>query len=222
MKASRIMLLSIAFLAIAGSRSTTFAQEIKIPASSKLEALGSISLSSNNPNSCVTSLISSSSSDVCVSATTTPGPKPIPTDSPTPTPTITQNITYQAPLPDGQNLDSDKIFNMINAYRTSLGLPAFETNPDVCSLALVRSTEIPGEIQKGTLHMGLYNRPLPYWIWENAKYGSNEEGTVAWWLASPLHHSSIVGDYKYSCVKCTGTYCSELFTSFVPKQPTSN
>lgn len=114
-------------------------------------------------------------------------------------------------------LDSDKIFELINQYRTSLGLTPFEREESVCQLAQVRSTELAGELANGTIHSGLYNRNLPYWIWENAKVGSNEEETVNWWLASPLHHQSIVGDYKYSCVKCTGNNCSELFTSFVLK-----
>ncbi len=118
---------------------------------------------------------------------------------------------------DSAVLDSDKIFNLVNEYRASQGLAAFQKEDSVCSLAQTRSNEIPGEIQSGVLHSGLYNRNLPYWIWENAKIGTNEEGTVAWWLASPIHHQSIVGDYKYSCVRCTGSSCSQLFTSFVPK-----
>jgi uncharacterized protein YkwD len=115
-------------------------------------------------------------------------------------------------------LDTGKIFGLVNQYRASLGLPPFEQVEKVCELAQTRSSEIIAEIGNGTLHSGLYNRPLPYWIFENAKYGSNEEGTVAWWLASPIHHHSIVSDYKYSCVRCTGSYCTQLFTSFSPKQ----
>lgn len=114
-------------------------------------------------------------------------------------------------------LDSEKIFSLVNQYRASQGLSSFEKDDKVCELAKTRSQELVGEIANGSIHSGLYNRDLPYWIWENAKVGSNEEGTVAWWLSSPVHHQSIVGDYKYSCVQCTGSYCSELFTSFAPK-----
>ena len=133
-----------------------------------------------------------------------------------------ETISTPTPLPDNQlsqiaNLDSDKIFDLINQFRVSFGLTPFEREEGVCQLAQIRSTELSGELASRTLHSGLYNRNLPYWIWENAKVGSNEEETVAWWLASPVHHQSIVGDYKYSCVKCTGNTCSELFTSFVPK-----
>lgn len=124
--------------------------------------------------------------------------------------------------PDDTPLDSNLIFNMINEYRVSLGLSVFEKENSVCSLATVRANEIIDEIagRAGYLHSGLYNRGLDYWIWENAKYGSNEAGTVAWWKASPVHHQSIVGDFKYSCVACNGTYCVQLFTSFSPKNAT--
>jgi uncharacterized protein YkwD len=130
-------------------------------------------------------------------------------------PTMTPLIDKYAS--EGAVLDSDRIFDLINQYRQSRGLPVFEKDDKVCELAQIRSGELVVEVANGTIHSGLYGRNLPYWIWENAKVGSNEEGTVAWWLASALHHQSIVGDYKFSCVKCTGNACSELFTSFSPK-----
>lgn len=129
----------------------------------------------------------------------------------TPTPTQSE------PVPQESSLDSDRIFDLINQHRASQGLTPFELEASVCELAQERSTELAGELVNGTIHSGLYNRNLPYWIWENAKVGSSEDETVAWWLSSPLHHQSIVGDYKYSCAKCQGTNCTQLFTSFVAK-----
>lgn len=117
------------------------------------------------------------------------------------------------------NLDSNRIFDLVNQFRSSQGLPAFEPESSVCELAQTRSGELAGELAQGAIHSGLYNRNLPYWIWENAKVGSNEEETVNWWLGSFIHRQSILGDYKYSCVKCQGTNCSQLFTSFVSKSP---
>jgi uncharacterized protein YkwD len=134
----------------------------------------------------------------------------------TPSPTMTALQNEYAPR--DAILNQDKIFDLVNQYRASRGLAPFEREDSVCELAQTRSSEIIAEVQNGTLHSGLYNRPLPYWIFENAKYGSNEEGTVAWWLASSVHHRSIISDYKYSCVRCTGSYCTQLFTSFSPKQ----
>lgn len=235
MKKARILLLALAFFAISGTRAT-FAQALPSPI---FQGLGQLTQNSFRTDSCNINL--SSSTGVCLVANLTITPKPVEQPAspsqggpkPKAEPIIEHQVnhaviaqanvhTVQTQNPSNYveptvTLDSEKIFGMINDYRSKLGLTPFEEENSVCSLALTRSTEIPGEIQNGTLHSGLYNRNLPYWIWENAKYGSDEAGTVAWWLASHIHHASIIGDYKYSCVKCTNSYCSELFTSFVPK-----
>jgi hypothetical protein len=117
----------------------------------------------------------------------------------------------------GPSLDANLIFDLINAHRASIGKPAFLKDDALCSLAITRSLELPAEFANGSLHSGLYNRGLPYWITENAKWGSNEAGTVQWWLNSPIHRSAIQGDHIYSCGACNGTQCSQLFTSYVSK-----
>lgn len=219
------MFLALAFFAIAGTR-TTFAQQLPNPS---IQGLGQLNLNIQRTNSCSVNLVSSTG--VCLIANVTSTPKEV--EKPKPKVEVQTNRALVA-LANSQTqpqtnrinsnyvistvtLDSEKIFGMVNDYRIKVGLTPFEEENSVCSLAQVRATEISDEISNGSLHSGLYNRPLPYWIWENAKYGSNEEGTVAWWLASRVHRQSIVGDYKFSCVKCAGTYCSQLFTSFAPK-----
>ena len=129
---------------------------------------------------------------------------------PAPTPFI-------AYVPNDMQVNADTIQDLINAFRTRAGLTPFMREDNVCSLAKTRSMELAGELSNGVLHSGLYNRNLPYWIWENAKVGSDEAGTVTWWLNSPIHRSSMVGNYKYSCGACTGSYCSQLFTNYEPK-----
>jgi uncharacterized protein YkwD len=154
-----------------------------------------------------------------------PPTTPTPTiASPTPIqPTETVAVTAQTPqdmVPaEGPNLNSDMIFDMINQHRASIGKPPFQKDEALCSLAQTRATELHGELfeGKGALHSGLYNRNLPYWITEDAKWGSNEAGTVDWWLHSPIHRAAIEGDYTYSCGACQGSQCSQLFTSYTPK-----
>jgi len=227
MKAGRILLLLAVFFTVTGASNTTFAQDYpSYPGTCSSSLVSTATCANNGVQVCLKPTPELPMEVQSAVITLAPeAPNSTPTQTPTtPQPTINPTTT-PAPMPalrgqmasDAAALDSDKIFSLINQYRESQGLTPFEKNDDVCSLAQTRSTEIPAEINNGTLHSGLYNRGLPYWIWENAKYGSNEDGTVAWWLASPLHHKSIVGDYKYSCVKCTGSYCSELFTSFSPK-----
>ncbi len=152
---------------------------------------------------------------------------PTPTESPTLTPAQTvapttpnsANQTPQDMVPaDGPNLNSDMIFDMINAHRTQLGKPAFQKDAALCTLAKTRSFELHDELfANHNLHSGLYNRNLPYWITEDAKWGSNEAGTVQWWLHSPIHRAAIEGDYVYSCGACNGSQCSQLFTSYTAK-----
>jgi len=149
----------------------------------------------------------------------TPADESTPIESLAPTP-VTSQIPQDLIPAMGINLDSDLIFQLINQHRAEIGKPAFVKDEALCSLATTRSNELHGELfeGKGYLHSGLYNRNLPYWITENAKWGSNEAGTVQWWLHSPIHRSAIEGDYAYSCGACQGSMCSQLFTSYTPKQ----
>ena len=129
-------------------------------------------------------------------------------------PTLTFNGSIAT---EGAQVNADVVFELINKFRSSQGLPPFEREDKLCSLALARSAELSNELANGTLHSGLYNRNLPYWITEDAKVGSDEQGTVEWWLNSPIHHAAIVGNSKYSCGACSGNRCSQLFTSYTPK-----
>jgi uncharacterized protein YkwD len=231
MKAGRILLFAVTFLFAAGALKTTNASDYFKNANICSSSLVSKATCINNEAGICLTPIPDKPLQQIQAAVVTLNPTSTSTDSTNTIPTaenqnnveLSPNAQTQMPLlhsayaSNSAILDSDKIFDLVNQYRESQGLTPFERDDKVCELAQVRSTEIPAEIAAKTLHSGLYNRNLPYWIFENAKYGSNEEGTVAWWLASPLHHKSIVADYKFSCVKCTGSYCSELFTSFVPK-----
>ena len=220
-KAGNILLLALAFFAIAGTNHKAQAYE------------------STNTSSCASKLVSTPlceeiESQTCketaelqdepkqvqievvlAEAKTEPAQISLATTNIVLSPTITQQQAQGES--DSTELNSERIFELVNQYRTSQDLAPFERDDKVCELAQVRSTELRAELNNGTIHSGLYGRGLPYWIFENAKVGSNEEGTVAWWISSPLHHQSIVGDYKFSCVRCTGDHCSQLFTSFSPK-----
>lgn len=150
---------------------------------------------------------------------------PTPTQTPTimPTPEMQpQTKTQQTPTgnvtANSASLNSDIIFDLINSHRAQIGKPAFLKDESLCSLAKTRSLELNDELfVNHNLHSGLYNRNLPYWITEDAKWGSNEAGTFSWWLNSPIHRAPIEGDYVYSCGACNGSMCPQLFTSYTPK-----
>lgn len=113
---------------------------------------------------------------------------------------------------------TDIILQTINAVRAQFGKAPFEKNADLCAVAASRVPEIPIEVANGRFHSGLYEKNLPYWITENMKYGSDEGGTVNWWLNSPIHRAAVLGNAKYSCGVCVGNACIQLFTSFEPKK----
>lgn len=133
----------------------------------------------------------------------------------TPVPTIAvQETVSQVPHP----LNADKLFDLVNNYRTTIGLPAYQKEDRVCKLADERALEIYDEIfVTYSMHKGLQNRNLDYWIWENIIYQNTEEQALNWWLNSPIHKRGIESDMQYSCTKCSGNSCAQLFTSFVPK-----
>jgi uncharacterized protein YkwD len=239
-KAGLTLLLTLFLISVSGVTNKTFAQEkLKILTLSEEKKISTCStplqalLVTQNDNCEVTItpqkdfVAKFGSKDANEFSYSTEPTRYVPTQQPaartiTIVPSIIPNPVDQTPhdnmSADGANLNPDVIFDMINAHRAAIRKAPFQKEPSLCSLAKTRSTELHDELfVKGGLHSGLYNRNLPYWITENAKYGSNEAGTVQWWLNSPIHRSAIEGDSVYSCGACVGTQCSQLFTSFTPK-----
>lgn len=122
------------------------------------------------------------------------------------------------PIEDSNSLNPEVIFELINNYRKSIGLSPFEKEPKLCQIAKERSTEINNEILvTGNLHNGLYSRNLNFWVTENLIYAENEQYAMNWWLNSPIHRQAITGNSRYSCGECNGNSCSQLFSSYTPK-----
>jgi len=155
---------------------------------------------------------------------------PTPTRAPSPTPTVIVSemavVTPSTPKPtvivSEQNVthvgnNPDIVLDLVNAHRASIGKTAFIKDEALCSLAQTRSNELAGEIANGSLHSGLFNRNLGYWITENAKVGGDENETLRWWLNSSIHRSQIQSDYTNACAGCTGKNCALLFTNYTPK-----
>lgn len=134
-------------------------------------------------------------------------------------PSPTPSYTYVPSLPASSNatLDAELIFQKINSIRQQNGLPAFQQDSRLCALATSRAPEIPNEIVTGTMHQGMYARNLPYWNTENIIDINTVDAAVNWWMNDYIHRVSILGNYAYSCVACSGTACAEEFSNFEPK-----
>lgn len=145
---------------------------------------------------------------------------PTPTLSPTPTPKPT--VPTSTPVSSGSNssnggLNADILFSMSNDYRASHGLPAFQKDERICSLAAQRAPEIGAEISEGHMHSGKNSHNFPYWFGENIITMNSEAAAFNWWVNDPIHHDAIVGNYTHSCVACSGNACTQEFTSFQAK-----
>lgn len=155
-------------------------------------------------------------------------PKPTPTPvivkaSPTSVPPVNLTLYLDSTssariMTPAVSLNADLIFQLINSYRLEKHLVPFEKDSQLCALAGSRAPELYNEIfVTGKVHEGFYSRNVPYWITENMASYPTEQQIVNWWLTSPIHRSAIEGNYKYSCGACSGTSCTQLFTSYVGK-----
>lgn len=132
--------------------------------------------------------------------------------APTVTPTVSITDTNTA------TLSADLLFTLTNNHRAEIGLPAFEHEPQVCSVADSRKYEMVNEIfNTHNLHAGFYAKNLPYWATENLIWQHTEAEALNWWLNSPIHRSAIEGNYKYACGVCNGEVCNMVFTNYEPK-----
>ncbi len=122
--------------------------------------------------------------------------------------------TIVAKLTDG----AEKLFAMVNDHRSKIGLPAFEKDSKVCEMVASRAPQVYDEVFKeGPMHKGFKALNLSYWATENIAAYDTIEKNFDFWLRDDIHRKAIESAAKYSCVACSGTYCSQIFTSFVPK-----
>lgn len=142
-------------------------------------------------------------------------PQPTATAKPTISPTATPLIKSVANNVGG--LNPDKIFDLVNAHRVSVNLPALIKDARACSVAATRAPAIAEEISNGKMHSGLRAMNLPYWNSENIIAINSEQAAFAWWMGDYIHKKAIESDNIYSCVACSGYACVQEFTSFQPK-----
>lgn len=158
----------------------------------------------------------------------TPAPTEIPTPTPTQiptakviTPTSTTAVTVP-PIQTGGNtstggLNADVLFSMSNNYRAGLGLPPFQTDARICSLAAARAPQIAAEIAGGYMHAGKDSHGFPYRFTENIITMRSEQEAFNWWINDHIHRVQIEAPNTHSCVACAGNACTQEFTSFQPR-----
>ncbi|MBI5045102.1 MAG: hypothetical protein HZC02_04190 [Candidatus Levybacteria bacterium] len=151
--------------------------------------------------------------DVEEIVTVTPAPLPVVS------PIIAASQTaIDSQVGSGSNLSAEVLYSIVNSYRAQVGLPAFQKDERICSVAASRAPELDGEIWvTHTMHAGFHARSLPYWATENVISMRTEQEALTWWLNSPVHRAALLGNWKYACIACSGKSCGMIFTNFDPK-----
>ena len=167
--------------------------------------------------------VSITESEVIITPTPTPSAASIPTPTPltktaaTPTQSTVASTSTGANTSTGGGLNADVLFSMSNTYRAGLGLPAFQKDERICSLAAQRAPEISAEISGGHMHSGKDSHNFPYWFTENIIEFRTEAEAFNWWINDYIHRVQIVAANTHSCVACSGNACTQEFTSFQAK-----
>lgn len=134
---------------------------------------------------------------------------PAPSSTPTPAPTSTPAALTSS--------NADQLFQMTNDHRSKIGKPALEKDDRLCQIAQKRAPEVNGELKSGALHKGFKELNLPYWATENIAAYQTMEENFNFLVTDYIHKKAIESDHKYSCTACSGTSCSQIFSSFVSK-----
>jgi len=113
-----------------------------------------------------------------------------------------------------QNLDSDKLFQLVNEWRTQNGYQPYMVDERLCKIASDRADD--GNDNHKGFRVKYSN--YPYVISENDVYGNtpyaNENNAMLSWLNSPKHLENLEKPYIYSCIRCYKNDCSQIFSSF--------
>ena len=109
-------------------------------------------------------------------------------------------------------LDSDKLWLLIQNWRMSQNLQTYIKDQNLCDIAKIRLQEIEIDFS----HNGFLNMNLPFKEGaENLIVGyTSEEESLLMWLNSPSHLEDLKYPYTYSCVATNDYYAVQVFANF--------
>jgi uncharacterized protein YkwD len=136
------------------------------------------------------------------------------------TPTITYASPTSTPEPTAQvivPISAEKLMSTVNNWRSTQGFQVYTSNNQVCSLASKRASDArinfshDGFIESIPLFFSSEKR---IYLAENLSKGyDTEQETLDSWLTSTEHRKNLDADYKYSCIRCEGSYCAQIFAN---------
>lgn len=131
------------------------------------------------------------------------------------TPIISKQVIHKTiPSPTPFIFSEKKLWSLVNEWRIGQNLNSYTEDQRLCNLTEVRLQETASNYShdgfwphsKDFLHQGLSENLTKDAIFEDKALQS--------WLDSPPHRKTLEHDYKYSCLKCLGDRCVQLFANF--------
>ena len=122
-----------------------------------------------------------------------------------------------APVPVKTDLDASTLYSLIQKWRADNGLNQYETAEGLCKIASLRLEQVKEDWSHSQFQGN--------WTWEYtkmARVGENlakdytfEGLLLIDWLKSPTHRANLDDkNFDYSCIRCSGTYCVQMFGSY--------
>lgn len=120
--------------------------------------------------------------------------------------------------PTPKNISSEKLWEMVNTYRTSQNLPETDTDDRLCLIARSRLPEVKVDWSHRGFEQdnGTHSKMLTYTrLGENlAKDYSTEQEILNAWINSKEHNMTMLGDYTHSCIETDGSYAVQIFAKY--------
>lgn len=131
------------------------------------------------------------------------------------TPIISKQVTTTPiPSPTPFIFSEKKLWSLVNEWRISQNLSSYTEDQRLCNLTEIRLKETSSDNSHNGFwkhindfpHNGLAENLTSDYIFEESSLGG--------WLNSPPHRKTLEDNYKYSCLKCLGDRCVQLFANF--------
>jgi uncharacterized protein YkwD len=128
------------------------------------------------------------------------------------------NPPQYTPPPAPPELNSEKLWSLVQAWRQSAGFKTYTKDRRLCEMAQVRLGQIKTDWShyqfQGVVDRYFYGK-YDYSVGENlAREEISEQSTLDQWLLSPDHRENLDAPYKYSCIVTEGGYAVQFFANY--------
>jgi hypothetical protein len=136
---------------------------------------------------------------VHVMASAAVGPMPTPYTTPMRTP---------APF----HPDEGRLMSLVQSWRAEVKKPIYDYSSKLCEVTQIRAVEVQTHYSHDGFKKWLPQLDYFDHLGENLSQGyDSEEKILAAWLASPGHRENLEDNNRYSCMRCEGVYCVNMF-----------